>query len=188
MQMMSNTQFARTPVNISPKHPHSYYGMEDDWEINLSNPLSREVMTAMNRMVVLDDRAIIAPATEYVTCIFDAMSGNVTSVIDLPASRALAECLRDVINAVIMLPEYGLRLPGAEGDVIPYQFGIPEDWGLLHDYEMAAMGYRIEGEQRHWDVALYYTNTSDAEADAEVLATRMNSYLLLNSFSTPRKS
>jgi hypothetical protein len=155
---------------------YSYYGIHEDYHFDLKDPLSQYVLGAMNRMAVLDNRVIFAPATEYVTDIFDTMSGTATSIMDTPASRALADSLGNVITAFITLPEHVL-LDWHEKTVPTYYFDIPADWNMLHEYNMVAMGYRADGEQQYWDIALYYADADDAEADSTELATRMKSYL-----------
>ena len=155
---------------------YSYYGIREDYDFELRDPLSQLVLADMNRMAVLDNRVILAPATYYVTDIFDVMSGTAASIMDTPASRALTDSLGNAINAFITIPERVL-LDWHEESVPTYYFDIPADWDLLHEYEMVALGYRVEDEQQYWDIALYYTDADDAEADGEELVKRMKSYL-----------
>ena len=159
---------------------YSYYGTGDDYKINLQSPLGRLVMGSMNQMAVFDDTIIISPATVYVTGILDAMAGDTPSVIDNTACRALADSLGDVITAVVTIPSRIVQIVPPEnitGDV-GFDFAIPDDWGTLHKYDMAALGYRAEGDKRFLEIALYYDDTGSAEADGAEIVKRMEGYIL----------
>jgi hypothetical protein len=67
--------------------PYSYYGIRDDYSIDLRNNLSILVLGDMNRIAILDDTIIVAPATQFVTGVFDAMSGDTSTVIDIAVRR-----------------------------------------------------------------------------------------------------
>jgi hypothetical protein len=159
---------------------YAYYGIREDFAISMTSPLSRLVMASMNQLAVFDDTIIASPATGYVTGIFDAMAGDTPSVIDNAACRALADSLGDVITAVVTIPARIVQIIPPEniiGDV-RFDFGIPDDWGELHEYEMAALGYRAEGGKRFLEIALYYDNAGSAEADGAEIVKRMEGYIL----------
>jgi hypothetical protein len=159
---------------------YAYYGIREDFDISMTSPLSRLVMASMNRMAVLDDTIIVSPATEYVTGIFDAMAGDMPSVIDNPACRALADSLGDVLTAVVTIPARIVQIVPPENIVgdVRFDFDIPDDWGTLHEYDMAALDYRAEGEKRFLEIALYYDDAGSAEADGAEIVKRMKGYVL----------
>jgi hypothetical protein len=159
---------------------YSYYGIREDFKIDLTKPLGQIVMASMNRLAVFDDTIIASPATGYVTGIFDAMAGDTPSVIDNTAGRALADSLGDVLTAVVTIPARIVQIIPPEhivGDV-RFDFDIPGDWGTLHEYDMAALGYRAEGGKRFLEIALYYDDAGSAEADGTEIVKRMEGYIL----------
>lgn len=157
---------------------YSYYQIKGDYDISIDHPLSRMVMAAMNRVAVLDNTIIVSPATEFVTGVFDAMDGNTPSITDNAACRALADSLGDVLIAVMTTPEMTIfAIPQME-EKVKFDFAIPEDWRLLHQYDMAAMGYKAEGEYRYLVIALYYVDEADARADGAEIVKRMGDYNL----------
>jgi hypothetical protein len=161
---------------------YSYYEKGADFEIDMTSPLGQVAMASLNRIAVLDNTLIIAPATDIVTPVLDTISGSIQGTIDNQAVRALADSLGDVISAGIITPERVLTPPGAE-QVPPFDFKIPDDWGVLHPYEMVGMGYRSQGEDRYWDISLYYASTDDARADSAELVKRLNSYYFNTQFA-----
>lgn len=159
---------------------YAYYGTGEDFKIDLQSHLGRLVMTSMNRLAVFDDTIIASPATEYVTGIFDAMTGDTPSVIDNTACRALADSLGDVLTAVVTIPARIVQIIPPENIVgdVRFDFDTPVEWGTLREYEMAALGYRAEGEKRFIEIALYYDDAGSAEADGVEIVKRMEGYIL----------
>jgi hypothetical protein len=157
---------------------YSYYGIRDDFKIDIKDPLSRIVMASMNRIAILDDLIILSPMTADVTGIFDAMSGNTPSVIDNAACRALADSLGDVLMATLTTSERIIYSDPSAQEERPmmYDFTVPADWGTLRGYEMAALGYRADGDNRYFDIALYYRDKSTAVADGRKIVNRMQTW------------
>lgn len=84
---------------------YSYYGIREGVDLDFKNQLGEQVLDGMKRLAAFNDTVIASPATEYVTGIFDAMAGDVPSVMDNAACRALADSLGDVLIAVMTTPE-----------------------------------------------------------------------------------
>jgi hypothetical protein len=164
-----------------------YYKIRDDYEINLTDPLSKMVMASMNRVAVFSDLLVISPATEYVTGVLDVMTSTVPSVMDNTACRALADSLDDPLAAVITTPDRIITSIQDAEDKPVFQFTVPADWKPLHTYEMAMLGYHAEGDNRFFDIALYYTDKEAAEADGKEIVARMSSYTL-NTWSKNEKA
>jgi hypothetical protein len=164
-----------------------YYRIRDDFEIDLTDPLSKMVMASMNRVAVFDDLIVISPATEYVTGALDVMTSTVPSVMKNTAGRALADSLGDVLAAVITTPDRIITsIQDAENKPV-FQFTVPAGWKPLHTYDMAALGYRADEDERFFDITLYYTDKSVAEADGKEIVARMSSYTL-NTWSENEKT
>jgi hypothetical protein len=155
-----------------------YYKIRDDYEIDLADPLGKMVMASMNRLAIFDDLIVISPSTEYVTGVLDVMSSTVPSIMDNTACRALADSLGNVLAAVITTPERIITSIQDVEDRPVFQFTIPASWKLLHTYEMAALAYRADGDKRFFDITLYYTDNTAAEADGKEILTRMSNYIL----------
>jgi hypothetical protein len=158
---------------------YAYYGIRDDFDFNLRHPISQIALADMNRVAVFDNTLIISPDTEDVTSIFDTMDGGTPSIIDNAVGRALADSLGDVLAATFTTPARVIYYdPSDEEDRPLFYFTIPVDWGTLRGYEMAALGYRVKGDEHYFDIALYYTDKQAAEADGEEIVKRMQSYLI----------
>lgn len=155
-----------------------YYEIRDDFEIDIRNPLGRLVLAAFNRVAIFEDLLVISPATEDVTGVLDVMTGVTPSVMDNDICRALADSLGDPLAAVITTPERIITSIQDAEDRPVFQFTIPAIWKQLHTYEMAALGYRAEGDERFFDIALYYTDKEASEADGKEIVTRMSNYTL----------
>jgi len=163
---------------------HTYYGTGEDYNVNLENELAKMVANSMNCLAVSDNTVIAAPASKYVTGMFDARDGNVPSIIDNTACRALAESLGDVLTAVMMIPERILITDLRARGIPKFDFDVPDDWGLLHQFDMAALGYRQDGEKGFMVIALYYQDESAAKADGALIIKRMETYTLGGIWST----
>jgi hypothetical protein len=106
------------------------------------------------------------------------MAGDTSSIIDNAACRALADSLGDLLTAVITIPERIITVAPAMEDAAKFDFVVPDNWGQLHGYEMAALGYLAEGQKRFMVISLYYTDMETAKADSIELIKRMNNYNL----------
>ena len=156
----------------------TYYGTGEDYKVRLENELFRMVSNGMNCLAVFDNTIMAAPASKYVTGMFDARDGNVPSINDNAACRALADSLGDVLTAVMMIPERILITDLRARGIPKFDFTVPDDWGLLHQFDMAALGYRDDGEKGFMVIALYYQDESAAKADGAMIIKRMETYTL----------
>jgi hypothetical protein len=163
-----------------------YYSINEDYSINLDSQLGKlGVMANLNRIAVLDNTLVTAVTTEALTGILDAMSDKEPSVLDNTAGQALAASLGQVLSGVIMNPERVLNINPPQ-EIPPFDFAIPADWGLLHQYDMAGMGYKYGGKERSWVISLYYTDPAAARADAAELIKRLNTYVFNTQILNPQ--
>ena len=161
---------------------YTYHHIFGDHDINLDSKVTRLAMGSMNRVAVLDDTIITAPATDIITGLLDAMAGDVDAVIDNVACRALANSMGEVLAAGIITPDRVLnRFPG-HTEMPPFNFAIPEDWDLLHEYDMVGLGYKDDGKERFWVISLYYTDIDAASKDTGELVKRMENYTFSREF------
>jgi hypothetical protein len=156
---------------------YSYYKINDDFSTGIPlNPVSAQVLAAMNRIAILDSTVIIAPATDIMTELLDTLAGKATAAIDNPGCRALAASLGDLLSGVIMNPERTLNLNPPQKMPL-FEFTVPSDWGVLHQYELTGIGFKNDGKDRYWVISLYYKDAQDATEDADILANRLKNYI-----------
>ena len=84
---------------------------------------------------------ITAPDTATVTAVLDTQSGKQRAAIGNPACQVLAAGMRDVLSGVLISPGRLIN-PGLAGSRPPFNFSPPQDWGTLHPFELAGMGYK----------------------------------------------
>jgi heat shock protein HslJ len=152
----------------------TYYHINDDMQINMGSELGRMVLAQLNRVAVLDDTLVVAPATGIMTGVLDAIKENKASVIAAPSCRAVTESLGAVQGAVLINSDRVLQL---NPDSTP-AFDLPAaaNWGRLHDYTLFGTGYLDDGVERYWIISLYYGDKGSAAADAGELVSRLESY------------
>ncbi len=161
---------------------YSYYSIRDDFELDLRHPVGMAFLADLNQVAVLDDIIVAAPYKAIITGVLDTLSGKQKAVIEEPAGQALASSLGEVLSAVIMTPDRVLN-PGFDNIPEPFDFSLPSDWGLLHDYDMAGMGHKDDGTNSFWIISLYYQDAEDASTDATILEKRLQSYIFQTNLS-----
>lgn len=154
---------------------HTYYRKNDDMQIYMMSEISSWVLAKLNRVAVSGNVVITAPATDILTGILDAMSGDTESLEDIPSCLALSEEMGDVFYAVLIPRERIMKITATQ---TPYLFDLEaaSGWEPLHEWETAALGWRDDGTDRFLVISLYYAEKSDAEADAANLVSRLNDY------------
>lgn len=155
----------------------TYLWKNDDFKIDHTDEIGREVLASLNRVMVTEELLITAPSTDIMTGILDARSGKTDNAADMPASQALVETLEDSLG-VVFIPREAALSPSPHQTLYDH-FNLPaaRDWEPLRLYEMAALAYRDNGKERFMDVSLYYSNKADAEADGDNLSSRLKSYV-----------
>jgi hypothetical protein len=154
---------------------NTYYSQFDDFQLVPDSPIA--AMADLNRIAVFDNTVVTAPATGILTAILDTIAGINQSVIDNAACRSLAASLGDVLSGGFITPERVIDpAPGHSVNLPQFDFVIPQDWGLLHQYEMVGIGYKNDGSRRSWVFSLYYADSNSASADAGTLVKRLASY------------
>lgn len=154
-----------------------YYSIRADYEVDIkSSGASRMAMANLNRMLVEEKEIVASPADSMFFLILDVRSAKQSSVKDSLAYTRVAGVLGDVLGAAL-IPISQLRSKN-----------INTKWGSLHDYDLAGIGYRLEGQDAKAIVAIHYPDKS-AASDSEELASRMAEYeITIGSLSTPRLS
>jgi hypothetical protein len=155
---------------------HSYYWKNEDMEIDILSDVGKQVMAQLNRVALIDNVIITAPATEILTPLLDTMKGGGLSIVDNAAGMAIANSMGDIQGCVLLTPTRLLKVsPGSDAPV----FDLPaaENWGMLHKYSLLGIGYRNDRQERDWVISLYFPDKDDAASDAVELKTRLDNYI-----------
>jgi hypothetical protein len=144
-----------------------YYSINEDYQVGdiRSSSVARMAMSFLNRMVVKEREIIAAPADDIFFSVLDVRSGKENSLEDSLAYTRVAESLGDVLGAVL-IPQSLLR-----------SMNVSMDWDNLHTYDLAGIGYRVEGQDRMIVIVLHYSDKS-ASDDINELGRRMAEYVV----------
>ena len=166
---------------------YSYYSSGEDFALDLSHPIGMVFMADINQVAVLDNIIVAAPYKAAITGVLDTLSGKQKAVIKEPTGQALASSLGEVLSAVIMTPDRVLN-PGFDNPPKPFDFSLPPDWGLLHEYDMVGMGYKDDGTNSFWVISLYYQDANSASEDANTLENRLRNYIVYTNLGQQEQS
>jgi len=144
-----------------------YYSIYADYLVGdiKSSSAARMAMAFLNRMMVKEREIIAAPADDIFFSVLDVRSGEQSSLEDSRAYTRVAEGLGDVLGAALV-PHSLLR-----------STNVGADWDNLHTYDLAGIGYRVEGQDRKVVIALHYPDDSAAD-DIDELNRRMAEYVV----------
>jgi len=144
-----------------------YYSINEDYHLGGPSAPSAFLMAKsfLNRGMVKEGEIIAAPADDIFFSVLDVRSGKQSSLEDSLAYTRVAEALGDVLG-VALVPQSVLRSEN-----------VSEDWDNLHTYDLAGIGYRVEGQDRKVVIALHYADKSAAN-DIDELNRRMAEYVV----------
>jgi len=144
-----------------------YYSINADYQFGdiKSSSAARMAMAYLNRVMVKEGEIIAAPADDIFFSVLDVRSGKQSSLEDSLAYTRVAESLGDVLGAALV-PQSQLRSKN-----------VSADWDNLHTYDLAGIGYRVEGQDRKVVIALHYADKSAAD-DSDELGRRMAEYVV----------
>ena len=157
---------------------NTYWDQENSDFEDKSNIQKNLIGWGMCQAVLSDDRILFTSSTRRMEDILDILNESAEPSIDDPAVRAVANSLGDPYYAFITTPE-NLCTTSA-----PYYFTIPDDWGLLHYYDMAGIGYYYDGKSSYLNIVLHYASTDAAREDGEEIAKRVVNYIF-NTIGNP---
>jgi len=135
----------------------------------------------LNRIALPEGGIVIAPATEVMAPIVEAWAGAVPSLLDSPPHVRLADAAGEDVVGMVYLPFSkipGLSQVTSQGPEEPPAREEFDHWQPLHEYTLAAFGYK-ESSQGKGDLflGLYYPDPKAAEADSQNLSARWQEYL-----------
>jgi hypothetical protein len=141
-----------------------YYSINADYQISrTSSSAAQMAMYFLNRMMVKEQEIIAAPADEFFFSVLDVRSGKQKSLEGSLAYTRIAESLGDVLGAAL-IPQSLL-----------HSKNVNAGWNNLHSYDLAGVGYQVEGQDRKIVIALHYPDKSAAD-DITELNRRMAEY------------
>jgi hypothetical protein len=111
---------------------YTYYGKNEDFQIKPGDELAQTgIMAGFNRIAVLENQVITAPATEILTGILDTAAGETISLMDNPGGQALASSLGGILSGAIISPERVVApAPGHHAEDWPrFDFARPAGLG-----------------------------------------------------------
>ncbi len=166
------------------------YSINEDYEVTLTSDLPRVAQLGdLNRIVVGDDRLVIAKATPVIESALDARSGETPSLADDPAFSAAAAALEGEAVSDMGALVGAILMDGAQLMDPEFHFGprlTPEmleafeeslaELPALPPYDIAAFATYHQTGQSWLVVALVHPEGTDAEAAAEALQARFESY------------
>ena len=164
-----------------------YYRLHEDFTAPLDHRFNVKALE-VNRVAVIDNLMLAAPATYIITDLMDVQAGRSLSLLQSHPHRALALAGGEGLLA----GEFGTQqsigdwLGRRTPTVIASIAESHPDWGALSNYAAYLKGYRIEKGVEEFVIALYYPNPGTAAMDAAVLKQRWESpTTLLRGFRRP---
>lgn len=143
-----------------------YCAIRTENQIDLkSSEASGMSMACLNRMMVKQHEIIAAPAEDVLFSVMDVRSAKQNSLQDSLAYTRVAEILGDSLGAAL-IPQSVLQSENS---------GL--NWDKLHTYDLAGIGYRVDGKDRKIVIVLHYPDNS-ASLDFDELSQRLSEYSL----------
>ena len=159
----------------------AYYELDEDFSVDIRHQLRRTGLL-VNRLALPGDSVLAAPATEIIESLIAARQTGSQNLSASPPHSALANATGDeLVGGAFFRPGWIAETwntvnPGPAGRLERYRTG-PEAWGTLSRYSLALLGYRAGEKADEMVIALYLSQSGDAEADSRELETRWDSYL-----------
>ena len=159
----------------------TYFDLHEDFSFDIRHQL-RTTGLLFNRLALLGDSILAAPATGIMESLIEARQGDSqTLMASLPHSSLANAAGGELVSGAFFRPQWiaetwnsvNLRPPER---LDRYRAGA-EAWGTLSDYSLALLGYRPRENADEIVVALYYPASTDVEVDSQELAARWNNYL-----------
>jgi hypothetical protein len=144
-----------------------YYSIRGDGQTGdlKSSGEARIAMAFLNRMLVDEQEIIAAPADDVFFPVLDVSLGKRSSLEGSLTYSRVAESLGNILGAALV-PQSQLRSEN-----------VGSDWGKLHMYDLAGIGYSVEGQDQKVVIVLHYSDKSAAD-DIDELNRRMAKYMV----------
>ena len=186
--------FEETDYNGTP-----YWRIYEDFRYDIRRDPIRILMSKWNRVALMDNRILTAPATSIIENLVDVQKGESASLLESPPHWTLSRVVgKGMIGGIFATPEriayyatgsFRTAVRGVCCDFDPNALDMhligPEAWGKLSPYSVALFGYRVQGDVEETVIALHYFDPDAAKRDAGELEKRWNSFHLFVEFGVP---
>ena len=159
----------------------TYFELHEDYSFDIKHKLRRKGLL-FNRLALLEDSILAAPATEIIESLIAAQQRDSQTLMDSVPHSSLANAAGEgLVSGAFFGPTWIVETWNTVNPRTPerldrYRTG-PEVWGTLSDYSLALLGYRVKEDTDEMVVALYFSGPTDVEANSEELTARWNNYL-----------
>ena len=191
--------FEQTDYNGTP-----YWQIYEDYRHDIRREPIRTLMSKWNRVALMDNRILTAPATSIIENLIDVQKGESASLLESPPHWTLSRVVgKGMIGGVFVTPDWiaenengsfslqilfdGRTVGCCEIDpnALDSHLTGPEAWGKLSPYSVALFGYRVQDDVEETVIALHYFDPSAAKRDAGELEKRWNSFHLSVEYGVP---
>ena len=176
-----------------------YWRIHEDFRYDIRRHPIRTLMSSWNRVALMDNRILTAPATSIIENMIEVQKGESASLLDSPPHLALSRVVgKGMIGGIFATPEriahyatgsFRTAVLGVCCDFDPSALDAhltgPDAWGKLSPYSVALFGYRVQDDAEETVIALHYLDPDAARRDAGELEKRWNSFHLFVEFGVP---
>ena len=154
-----------------------YYWLDEDFAPDFGRPLG----LPLNRIAFLDGWLAAAPSTGIIEQLIDVHHGESPGLLESEPHRALVEAAGEGLLGGVFIPpgwmveNWNTVNTRSAARLDRYLEG-PDQWGQLSPYDLALLGYRVQGDAEETVMALYYPDPAAAAGDAGELEKRWNSF------------
>ena len=191
--------FEETDYNATP-----YWRIYEDYRFDIRRDPIRILFTSWNRVALMENRILTAPATYILHNLIDLQKGESPSLLQSPSHLALSRIVgKGMMGGIFITPDWivenengsfslqilfdGRTVGCCEIDpnALDSHLTGPEAWGKLSPYSMALFGYRVQDGVEETVIALHYSDPDAARKDAGELEKRWNSFHLFVEYGVP---
>ncbi len=197
MRGLAEQGFEETDYNGTP-----YCRIYEDYRYDIKRHPIRILTSKWNRVALMDNRILAAPATPVIENLIDVQKGEFASLLESPPHLALSRVVGEgMIGGIFVTPNWiaehaagsyriQVRVGNASGseirpDALDAHLTGPDAWGKLSPYSVALFGYRVQDDAEETVIALHYPDLDAAKRDAGELEKRWNSFRLYVEHDVP---
>ena len=196
---LAEQEFEKTDYNGTP-----YWRIYEDYRFDIRRHPIRILMTSWNRVALMDNRILTAPATSIIENLIDLQKGESASLLESPPHWTLSRIVgKGMIRGIFVTPDwiaenaigsFRLEKPVCnitsgcreyDPNALDMHLTGPDAWGKLSPYSVALFGYRVQDGVEETVIALHYSDPDAARKDAGELEKRWNSFHLYVEHGVP---
>ena len=181
-----------------------YWRIYEDYRHDIRRHPIRILMSKWNRVALMDNRILTAPATSIIENLIDVQKGESASLLESPPHWTLSHVGgKGMIGGIFVTPDwiaenaigsFRLEKPVCnitsgcreyDPNALDMHLTGPDAWGKLSPYSVALFGYRVQDGVEETVIALHYSDPDAARKDAGELEKRWNSFHLYVEHGVP---